>query len=143
MSTDPNPLLTTPGMTGTPYGIQPFAAIRPEHYLPALEAVLSQREARVRAIAQNPDPPGFANTVEALELSGGQLQYLHDAFTHQVTAGGCAELAAVEQDFAVRLSRHEGRIVRNRQLATRIEAVYAQRGELDAQPAALVEFWRR
>ncbi|WP_079177311.1 M3 family metallopeptidase [Streptomyces sp. MUSC 14] len=130
-------------MTGTPYGIQPFAAIRPEHYLPALEAVLSQREARVRAIAQNPDPPGFANTVEALELSGGQLQYLHDAFTHQVTAGGCAELAAVEQDFAVRLSRHEGRIVRNRQLATRIEAVYAQRGELDAQPAALVEFWRR
>lgn len=135
-----NPLLQQPG----PHGIQPFADIRPEHYVPALEQAIAERESRIAAAAQNEDPPSFANTIETVELSGTRVQYIHDAFTHQVTASGCAELAALEHDITVLLSRHEGRIVRNQRLVARIDAVYAQRGHIDdLQAHALTELWWR
>ncbi|MEU5211489.1 M3 family metallopeptidase [Streptomyces sp. NPDC020742] len=137
---NPNPLL---GPSGA-YGIQPFSDIRPEHYVPALEQAIAERERRITAVAESAEPPGFANTIEALDLSGVQVQYIHDAFTHQVTAGGCAELASLERDIAVLLSRHEGRIVRNQRLVSRIDAVYAQRGRIaEPQARALTEFWWR
>ncbi|GAA2233459.1 M3 family metallopeptidase [Streptomyces amakusaensis] len=136
----PNPLLQHPGE----YGIQPFADILPRHYVPALEKTIAERESRIIAIADSAEPPDFANTIEAVELSGARVQYIHDAFTHQVTAGGCAELTGLEQDIAVLLSRHEGRILRNQRLVSRIDAVYAQRDRItDPQAHALTEFWWR
>ncbi|WP_405649204.1 M3 family metallopeptidase [Streptomyces sp. NBC_00019] len=137
----PNPLLEPPA----PHGMQPFADIRPGHYRPALEQAIAEREARVDAIAADPAPPDLANTVEALEFSGTRVQYIHDAFTHQVTAGGEAALTGLEQDIAVLLSRHEGRIVRNRRLVARIDAVHAGRDRItDPQSRALtVHWWRR
>lgn len=136
----PNPLLARPGE----YGIPPFADVRPEHYVPALEQAIAERESRITAIADSAEPPGFTNTIEAVELSGATVRYIHDAFTHQVTAGDCPELARLEQDVVVLLSRHEGWIVRNQRLVSRIEAVHAQRDRIaDPQARALTEFWWR
>ncbi|MEU2249082.1 M3 family metallopeptidase [Streptomyces sp. NPDC019224] len=135
-----NPLLQESGE----YGIHPFAEIRPEHYVPALKQAIAERESRVTAIAGSAEPPSFTNTIEAVELSGARVQYIHNAFSLQISAEGCPELTGLEKDIVVLLSRHEGRIIRNQQLISRIDVVYAQRHRIAApQARALTEFWWR
>ena len=52
-----------------PFGLPPFADIRVEHYRPAFEAGVAEHLVEIDAIASDPEPPTFANTVEALERS--------------------------------------------------------------------------
>ena len=53
-----------------PFAFPPFDAIRHEHYRPAFDLAVAEQRAEVEAIATDPEPPTFANTVEALERSG-------------------------------------------------------------------------
>ena len=66
-----NPLLAE---WATPFGAPPFAAIEDRHFRPAIDAALRADKAEIAAIAQNPEPPSFANTIEALERSGRALR---------------------------------------------------------------------
>lgn len=59
-----NPLLVP---AATPFAVPPFAQIRPTHIRPAFAAALRQHQADVAAIAQNAEPPTFANTLVELE----------------------------------------------------------------------------
>jgi hypothetical protein len=59
-----NPLLAP---YATPFEAPPFDAIRPEHFEPAFAVALAADRAEVDAIAGNPEPPTFANTIEAME----------------------------------------------------------------------------
>jgi Zn-dependent oligopeptidase len=65
-----NPLLTH---WDTPFGLPPFAAIEDGHFGPAMDAALDEGRANIAAIADNPEPPTFANTIEALELADATL----------------------------------------------------------------------
>jgi len=56
-----------------PFGMPPFAEIRNEHFLPALKRGIEQDRKEVLAIAANPQPPTFANTIEALDKTGELL----------------------------------------------------------------------
>ncbi|MEO1000549.1 MAG: hypothetical protein AAFW69_08115, partial [Pseudomonadota bacterium] len=62
-----NPLLAP---WATPFGLPPFDAIETAHFAPAFEAALAEARSEIRAIADNPAPASFENTVAALELSG-------------------------------------------------------------------------
>ncbi len=62
-----NPLLEP--WTG-PFEAPPFDRIAPGHFRPAFEAALKEARAEIDAIAADPAPPTFANTIEALERSG-------------------------------------------------------------------------
>src|SRR5687767_13416402 len=62
-----NPLLTTSPL---PFGYPQFDRIRDEHYTPAFEQGMREHLAEVEAIAANPAPAGFENTIVALERSG-------------------------------------------------------------------------
>ena len=57
----------------TPYGVPPFDKIKTEHYMPAFIEGMRQDSLEIEAIANNPEPPTFANTIEALEYSGAML----------------------------------------------------------------------
>ena len=65
-----NPLLAP--WTG-PFEAPPFDRLKPSDFEPAFEAALASAQAEVAAIAANPDPPSFENTIEALERSGRDL----------------------------------------------------------------------
>ena len=54
----------------TPYGIPPFDRIRNEHFRPAFDRGIEELRAEIAEIRDNPEPPTFENTVEALELAG-------------------------------------------------------------------------
>ncbi|MGB1426570.1 MAG: hypothetical protein ACPG6T_08785, partial [Paracoccaceae bacterium] len=58
-----NPLLTD---WDTPFQIAPFDRISDDDFAPAFEQALAQDLKDTLAVAQNPDAPSFANTIEAL-----------------------------------------------------------------------------
>jgi peptidyl-dipeptidase Dcp len=58
-----NPLLQD--WTG-PYGLPPFQQVLPEHFEPAFDIAMKAQLAEIDAIANNPAPPDFENTVAAL-----------------------------------------------------------------------------
>ena len=63
-----------------PYGAPRFDEIRNEHYKPAFEQAIREARAEVDAIVANPEAPTFANTIEALEFSGGKLDEISNIF---------------------------------------------------------------
>ena len=62
-----NPLLTD---WDTPFQIAPFDRISDDDFAPAFEQALTQDMTDALAVAQNPDAPSFANTIEALMSTG-------------------------------------------------------------------------
>ncbi|MEF9604563.1 peptidase M3, partial [Paracoccus sp. PXZ] len=68
-----NPELTH--WTG-PEGLPRFDLIRDEDFDPAFDACLKLAEEAVEAVAANPAPPTFANTVAALESAEEPLNRL-------------------------------------------------------------------
>ena len=109
----------------TPFGVPPFDRIRPEHYLPAFEAGIRRHQEEIRAIARNPRPPTFRNTIEALEDSGVFLDRVGGVLAALVEADTNAELQRVAQAARRLLSGHEDDLHLNRALFQRVEAVHA------------------
>ena len=66
-----NPLLQE--WTGPYGGVPPFEQVKVEHFKPALETAMAESLAEIDRIANDPAPPTFANTIEALERSGRTL----------------------------------------------------------------------
>ena len=64
----------------TPFQIAPFDAISDEDFAPALEIALQRHRTEIDAIAQNADPASFANTIEALEAVGRDLDKVLGTF---------------------------------------------------------------
>src|SRR6202162_4761410 len=56
-----------------PYQAPPFDRIKESDYAPAIEEGMKRQLAEIDAIANSPEPPTFANTLEAMERSGELL----------------------------------------------------------------------
>jgi peptidyl-dipeptidase Dcp len=132
-----NPFFTASTL---PYQLPPFAEIREEHYAPAIERGMAEQLDEIGAIAGDPEPASFANTVLALERSGALLQRVLRVFHQQTgsdTTPGVQELQAA---FNPRLAAHEDAIRLDAGLFARIKAVYDARSELaDPVSVRLVE----
>jgi peptidyl-dipeptidase Dcp len=121
-------------------GAPDFTRIRDEHYLPATLAGMAEQAAEVRAIATNPEPATFANTIEALERSGALLGRVRRVFGNQAAAHTNPTVQAVQRETAPLLARHHDAIWLDAQLFARVEAVHARRAELaEAEDRRLVE----
>ncbi len=133
-----NPLLSP--WTG-PFEAPPFARIEPAHFQPAFEIALKEARGEIDAIAQNPAPPTFANTVEALERSGRSLDKVASVFYNLAGAAANDELEAIEREMAPILSRHRSETYFNAALFARIDALKAdeQRLGLNGEQARVLE----
>jgi peptidyl-dipeptidase Dcp len=123
-----NPLLTP--WTGA-FQAPPFGLIKPEHFRPAFDVALAEKRSEIADIAANPQPPSFANTVEALERSGRTLDRVAAVFYNLAGTDSNDELEAIERDIAPILSRHDSEIYLNEALFARIAALWAGQGALD------------
>src|SRR6476646_4507206 len=63
-----------------PYQAPRFDVIRETDYAPAIEEGMKRQLAEIAAIAENPEPPTFANTLEAIERSGDLLTRVTKVF---------------------------------------------------------------
>jgi len=137
-SASQNPLLTD--WTG-PFGLPPFSAIAPAHFRPAFDGALSLHRAEIDAIAANPAPPDFDNTIVALEKSGRALERVANMFFVLAGADTSDEIEAVERAVSPLLARHGNALYLNRALYARIAELYRRRDALglDAEQARVLE----
>ncbi len=126
-----NPLLEA--WTG-PFEAPPFDRIAPQHFEPAFEAALKQGRAEIGAIAADPAPPTFANTIEAMERSGRTLDRVAKVFFNLAGAETNDELEAIERAIAPVLSRHASDTYLNDGLFRRIDALKANQPSLGLTP---------
>jgi peptidyl-dipeptidase Dcp len=130
-SIESNPLLEA--WTG-PFEAPPFERIEPRHFPPAFEAALKDARDEIDAVAANPAPPTFANTTEALERSGRNLEKVGRVFFNLVGAATNDELQAIERQIAPVLARHRDETFLNDSLFARIDALKAEGDKLGLSP---------
>ncbi|GAA4688993.1 M3 family metallopeptidase [Pseudonocardia yuanmonensis] len=119
-----------------PYGLPDFAAITDEDYLPAFEAGMAEQRAEVEAILAS-GPPTFANTVEALELSGRTLDRVSRVFFSRAGAHTTPRIEEVRAAVAPMLAAHADAIALDPRLFGRIAELYGKREELGLDPESL------
>ncbi len=125
---DSNPLLTS---WTAPFGTPPFDRIRPEHFAPAFERAMRDHLDEIAAIGADPAPPGFANTVEAVQRSGRLLARVGAVFSNLVVSLGGDALQAVDVEMSPRLAQHSMRVSLDPALFARMDALHARREDLD------------
>lgn len=137
-----NPLLSP---FTAPFGMPPFAAIKPEHFPPAFDAAFTAHLAEIESLTSNPDAPTFDNTIVALEKSGWLLADVCRIFFNLANAHTNAELQEIERNIAPRLADHQSKIYLNRALFERVDAVFqtAADAQLQSEDARLLEQTRK
>lgn len=118
----------------TPFGLPPFHDVRPEHFKPAFEQALAEHLADVEAIAADPEPPSFDNTVAALDRSGRLLARVDALFQNLGSSETNPALQAVEREMAGPLAAHQSAVYMNARLFQRIDSLHAQRETLLLTP---------
>jgi len=145
LSTLPAPASTTEFGPNSPFyapSTLPFHAprfdkIKDEDYQPAIEAGMAEQLKEVDAIAANPAPPTFENTIVALEKTGQLLQRVSETFFGVVAANSDPTLLKIRSIEAPKLAAHQDAIALNPKLFERVAAVYQQRKSLGLDPEAL------
>ncbi len=114
----------------TPFEVPPFGAIRDADFMPAFEEAMRLHLAEIDAIAENPDAPNFANTIEALERAGSGLQKVSAVFFNLSSADTNDERQKIEREISPMLSKHGMAILTNPKLFAKIDALHGSRSEL-------------
>ncbi|WP_299080825.1 M3 family metallopeptidase [uncultured Ruegeria sp.] len=115
----------------TPFEIAPFADISDDDFAPALDQAMQAHNAQIDTIAENPQPPTFANTVEALEAAGEQLDKVLSVFFTIAGADSNAKREELQRAFSPKLSAHFSGISSNKALFQRVADLWDQRDELE------------
>ncbi|MEA5125451.1 M3 family metallopeptidase [Xanthomonas floridensis] len=129
-----NPLLAPNTL---PFNAPPFDKIRDSDYLPALEEGIRLNRRELREITENPAPPTFENTVEALERSGSTLAYVSNIFFGVSTADTNDARQKIEEAIGPKLSALGDEIALDAKLFARFKAIYDQRHRLALAPEQL------
>src|SRR5437764_9189769 len=123
-----NPFFNTSTL---PYQAPPFDKIKDSDYQPAIEEGMKQELAEVEAIADDPAPPTFANTFEAMEKSGALLRRVQRVFGGLAQSNTNPTIQKVQQEMAPKAAAHRAAIVLNPNLFARLTAVHDQRDGLN------------
>ena len=107
-TTNSNPLLQP---WTAPYGLPPFDAIRPEHFVPAFEQAMRshlRRDRRDRGRRRS--RRRFDNTIAAFDRSGRELARIEKVFFNLTASETSPALQAVEREMSPRLAAHHSAI---------------------------------
>ncbi|MBJ7453134.1 MAG: M3 family metallopeptidase [Blastococcus sp.] len=124
-----------------PFGLPPFGDITPEHCHEALLAGMAEQRAEVATIVGAGVPPGFDNTVVALERSGRLLARAWSVFGNLTSSVSTPRLREIEREIAPLAAAHSDALRLDPALFGRIADVHDRRHELglDEESVRLVE----
>ena len=133
-----NPLLAP---FSTPYQTPPFDKIQDAHFVPAIEEAIKQHDAEIEAIANNPAPATFENTIAATDMAGEQLGNVKGVFFSLLGTMNSPERQELAKQVSSLLSSHNDNIWLNEKLFARTKAVYDARSslKLNAEQLYLLE----
>lgn len=124
-----------------PYGMPRFDLIEDEHFAPALERGMAEQMTEILAIAENPEPATFENTIVAMERSGQLLIRTQRVFFNITSTDTNDTLQAVQKEMSPKFSAHYDNILLNDELFARVATLHENRNDLglDAESVRLVE----
>ena len=126
-----------------PFQAPRFDQITDADYQPALEQGMAEQIAEMKAIANNPAAPTFANTIEAMERSGRTLDRASQAFFGVSQANTNDALDKVRSAVAPKMAQHGDAIYLDPKLFARVQALYAKKDSLglDAEQKQVLEIY--
>ncbi len=130
-TTAANPLLQP---WTAPYALPPFAALRPEHFGPALHEAMRQHRAELDAIAAQTEAPTLDNTLARLDASGRLLARLEGVFHNLCASETSPALQQVQREMAGPLAAHSNAVYMHAGLFARIDALNQRREGLGLTP---------
>jgi peptidyl-dipeptidase Dcp len=117
----------------TPFEAPDFAAISASDYLPAIRAGMETHLAEIDAIANNPDKSTFANTIDAFELSGEDMNRASAVFWNLSSSDSTEEMRAIERELGPLHAEHHTKILMNARLFARIDDLFARQASLSLE----------
>ena len=117
-----NPLLNP--WTGPYGGVPAFDKVKVEHFKPAIEQGIAANLREIDAIANNPAPPTFENTIVALEDSGRLLSDIGTYYGVWGSTLNSPAFQAVQTEMNPKFAALGDQISGNAKLFQRVEAVY-------------------
>ncbi len=109
--------------TGPYEGVPPWDRVTPAKLKEALLEGIELRRAEYAAIANNPEPPTFANTLVAQQMAGQPLQRASALYGVMTSNIGSADYQAVDREVSPLLSAAGDEITFNERLFARVKAV--------------------
>ncbi|MEQ9561409.1 MAG: M3 family metallopeptidase, partial [Woeseiaceae bacterium] len=91
---------------------------------PALEAAMARNLLEIDAIANNPAPPDFANTIIAMERTGADLRRVFTYWGIWSSNMSTPEFREIQREMAPKLSEFNSKIIQNAALFQRVKSVY-------------------
>jgi peptidyl-dipeptidase Dcp len=108
-----------------PYGGVPnFQTAKLADLKSALEAGMAENLAEIDAVANNPEPPTFANTIVAMEDTGRTLDRIFTYWGIWSSNLSSPEFRAIQREMVPALSAFQSKITQNDKLFSRIQAIY-------------------
>ena len=137
-----NPLLAD---WTTPFGLPPFADMSDDDFAPGFEASLTQARAELAAIIENPKPPTFENTIDALELMGEAMHKVLSPFYTLAGVDSNPAREALQREFSPKLAAWGSEVSMNPELFARVDTLWQDRDTLKLTPEKMrvLELTRR
>ena len=132
-----NPLLAP--WTGPYGGVPPFDKVKPELFAPAFEIAIAEQDREIAAIANNPAPPTFDNTIAAMERAGDRLDRVQRVFGVMTQNVSTPAYEALDKEWSPRFAAVDDSIVFNKKLFARIAAVNGDAAKLTPTQARLTK----
>ena len=107
-----------------PFGAPEFNNFKVEDYKEAFDRGFAEKRAEVKAILENSDAPTYANTIEALEMSGKTLDKVSSIFFNLNESENTPQMTEIEEYVVPKLTDLSGYIYMNDTLFNRIRAIY-------------------
>ena len=105
-------------------GVPPWHLVRPDEFVDAFDAAIARAGDKISAIATNPEPPTFENTIVALESAEMTLDRLQSIFSVHASNLNVGPIPDIERIVEPKLAEFSDRVTQNESLFARIEQIY-------------------
>lgn len=123
----------------TLHQVTPFDQIGMGDYEPAILEGIRQEDEEVDRIINNPEPPTFENTIEALAATGKMLGRVTTVFFNLLSCETSDEMDELANKMQPLLSEHSNNIGLNEKLFARVKAVYESKPTLTPEQQKLLD----
>jgi len=126
--------------TGPYDTVPPWDQVKPELFPQAFQFAIDEQRGEYQAIANNPQAPTFANTIEAMEKAGRRLDRVQTLFGVMTDNMSTPAYEALDKEWSPKFSAASDEIRLNPKLFQRIETLYNNRASLglDAKQTRLL-----
>ncbi len=110
--------------SNAPFGAPEFGNFKVEDYKEAFDRGFAEKRADIKRIIENSEAPTYANTIDALEISGKTLEKVTSIFFTLNESDNTEEMTEIENYVVPKITELNGYIFMNDTLFNRIRTLY-------------------